>query len=58
MLDEEMRRPDLAWLRSRASLGGATAAVVLGHVVLQLIYVGSLWWLPSRCLLGRVKVVR
>ena len=54
VLDQEVRRPDLARL---GALGGGGARVVLGHVVFELLRVGSRRRLPARVLLGRVEVV-
>lgn len=45
MLDQEMGGPDLAWLSAFGWSDGA--AVVLGHVDLELLDVGTGWWLPA-----------
>lgn len=57
VLDEQMRRADLALGDTRDGLVPGAGAVVSGHVVLELLAVGSCGRLPSRDLLGHVEVV-
>jgi len=57
VLDEQMGAADLVLLvvvETAADAGG----VVVGHVHLELVGVGALWWLPSRFLGVGVEVVR
>ncbi len=58
MLDEQMRRADLALGDTRDGVRPGAGAVVRSHVVLELVAVGSGGRLPSRNLLGHVEVVR
>jgi hypothetical protein len=54
VLDEQVGGADLARL---GALSDQAAAVVLGHVELQLLRVGAGGGFPARVLLGRVEVV-
>jgi hypothetical protein len=56
MLNQQMTSPNLATaIHARLHL---RSAVVLSHVLLELLGVCSLWGLPSRQLLRLVEVIR
>lgn len=58
MLDEQVSGADLALRNGNGLRSGADAgAVVGGHVVLQLLGVGSCGRFPARDLLGGIEVV-
>lgn len=57
VLHKKMRSTDLALRDSRDSTRSRPCAMMGGHVMLELLGVGSLWGFPSRDLLGGVEVV-
>jgi hypothetical protein len=58
VLDQQVRRANLAVGNTWDRTGTRARAVVSGHVVLQLLRVGALRGFPAGDLVGRVEVVR
>ena len=57
VFDKQMGRANLSLGHAGNSAGAGAGAMVSGHVVLELLSVGTLWRFPSRDLVGRVEVV-
>lgn len=57
VLDQQVGGANLALRDTRDGAGALAGAVVVGHVVLQLLAVGAGRGLPSRHLVGGVEVV-